>query len=500
MPYHCGMTLQALFPLLWFLLLVMVFIISKRLNNFSLFRRIWWSLTGLLVIQTGIWLLHTPWLKELKYSSHIEYVLVLLVFLLALVFIIRTIVFLFFDQQILLRPAVKYPKLVKDVAVFLLYIIGLLLILNYYLKIRITFILASSAVLTVILGLAVQDILGNLFSGIVLNFDDSFKLGNWIKIGEIEGRIEQFGWRSIKMRTIDNQVLVIPNQTASKTDVMIFGGKEQKAFACRIHIGVSYRNSPDHVIQTIKSTMKTIPLIAKNPSPAITVHDFGDSSIVYEIRYWVNNFAVYRKAANEIRRRIWYAFSREGIQIPFPIRDVYIHNESKKADIHEELVSSLNQNDVLRVLSTSQFSRLLDGMDSKVYGRGETIIREGEENDSFFHVFSGSVQVLKGNKPLARLSSGDFFGEISLVTGEPPTATVQALEESRIIRITSKKFKEAAEIDHNLAEKLSEVITQRQAEMQLISEQNREEMGKHIRKQSATLLSRIITYFGIPKK
>ena len=107
--------------------------------------------------------------------------------------------------------------------VFILYVVGILLILKYYVKTDISFLTVSSAVLTVVVGFALQDILGNLFSGIVLNFEDSFKIGDWMSIEDHEGQVEQFGWRSFKIRTIDRELIVFPNQAASKTEVVIYG-------------------------------------------------------------------------------------------------------------------------------------------------------------------------------------------------------------------------------------------------------------------------------------
>ena len=177
----------------------------------------------LIVLTAAIALLSSGLLKRFFYSPRLMFILWLLFWFFLLVLAVKILAYFVFDFLVLKKQGIRYPKLVKDVVVFVLYIVGILLILNYYLNIKPTAIWASSAVLTVVIGFALQDILGNLFSGIVLNFEDSFKLGDWVRIGDREGRVEQFGWRSFKIRTIDRELIVIPNQTASKAEVLIYG-------------------------------------------------------------------------------------------------------------------------------------------------------------------------------------------------------------------------------------------------------------------------------------
>ena len=251
-------------PGFFILLLAVLFFMGSKKPAGVLVRQTALLQLLLIVLTAAIALLSSGLLKRFFYSPHLMFILWLLFWFLLLVLAVKILAYFVFDFLVQKKQGIRYPKLVKEVVVFGLYIVGILLILNYYLNIRPTALWASSAVLTVVIGFALQDILGNLFSGIVLNFEDSFKLEDWVRIGDREGRVEQFGWRSFKIRTIDRELIVIPNQTASKAEVLIYGSGGQPV---RLKIGVaaSYQDSPDKVGAAILKALESMPEIRRDP-------------------------------------------------------------------------------------------------------------------------------------------------------------------------------------------------------------------------------------------
>lgn len=485
-----------LFPAACIVLIVSLLFHSRKRENFSLFRQTVFPLLFLFSLTLAVSVLNTHLVRNMFHSRKLIFILWLLFLLALMVLLIRMLTYFIFDFLAVRRQRVKYPRLIKEVVVFILYIIGILLILNYYLNFKITLLLASSAVLTVIIGLAVQDILGNLFSGIMLNFEDSLKLGTWVKVGDLEGRIEQFGWRSIKVRTIDQQLIVIPNQGASKADMVVYGSAPQP-FAIKIRVGVSYDNRPDEVIAVILHVLDSMDSVLKDPAATVFLCDFADFSVTYEIKFWIDDLAQRNPVSSEVRRKIWYAFRRGHIQIPFPVREVHIKKEVPDRIPREEMTSLLKGNDVLQAMNDLQFRNLLEKTECLRFGKGEVIIREGESASDFYHILKGEVQILKENRPLALLHDGDFFGEISLVTGEKTTASVVTTTESEIIRISSQIFRETVSMNTKLARKLSEVITSRQAELKIFHDKIVESDSRILKEKTDNLFSRIVKYFGV---
>ncbi len=482
-------------PGLFTLLLAVLFFMGGKKRFGKLLRHTFPQLLLLIVLTAGIAVLSSGLFKRFFYSPRLMFLLWLLFWFFLLVLAVKILAYFVFDFLVLKKQGIRYPKLVKDVAVFVLYIVGILLILNYYLNIKPTAIWASSAVLTVVIGFALQDILGNLFSGIVLNFEDSFKLGDWVRIGDHEGGVEQFGWRSFKIRTIDQELIVIPNQTASKAEVLIYGAGRQPV-ALKIKIGTGYQDSPDRVGAVILKALETMDDVCRDPQAVVQFKDFGDYALIYEIKFWINDYSRHNIVASEVRRRIWYAFKRQHIEIPYPVRDVYRKQEKPEALSRLVLAETLRRNDVLREIEDAKFQELLADAEHKIFGGGETIIREGDEGDYFYHIHSGAVNVLKDAQVIARLGAGDFFGEISLVTGEKISATIVADQESGIILVSSARFKQVIDMNEKMALKLSAVITQRQEEMRLFNEKNLKIDSAILHKKSENLFKRILNYFA----
>ncbi len=482
-------------PGLLLLLAAFLFVAGRRRSGGGLFRAALPQLLFLFLLSVAIALFSSLWLRNLPYSPRVLFFLWLLFWFFLVVLAVKAIAYFVFDYLMLGKQGVSYPKLIKDVVVFLLFIVGILLVVRYYLHQDLTVLLASSAVLTVVVGFALQDVLGNLFSGIVLNFEDAFKLGDWVRIGEREGRVEQFGWRSFKIRSIDRELIVIPNQTASKADVLIYGAGGQPVIL-KIQVGAGYGDSPDRVADAILKALTTMADVRADPTPVVQLVGFGDFALEYEVKFWIDDYGRHNILASEARRRIWYAFRRGGIEIPFPKRDVYLKRERKEAITPEALAAALKRNEVLAAIGEEDFRDLLAAAEPRVYGSGETVIREGDAGDHLYHIVSGAMGVFKEGRVVARLGTGDFFGEISLVTGEKTNATVTAERESVVIQVSSTRFKQVVDMNEAMAEQLSAVIVRRQEEMRAFNERTRTVDGAVHKKDSDKLIARILKYFA----
>jgi small-conductance mechanosensitive channel len=428
-------------------------------------------------------------------STQLDFILWLALLFLTLVVFVKISTFLVFDFLFSIKQDSRNIRLFRDIFVIVLYIIGILLITKYFLNIEITVLLASSAVLTVVAGFALQDVLGDLFSGIALTFEESLMVGDWVKIGEFEGKIEQCRWRAIILRTIDNVLILIPNQLAAKERVLNFGSGNRN-FALRFKIGVSYKTSPDMAVNAIQNVLKTMDSILKEPPPLVMVKEFDDFSIHYEIRFQLKDYSQKDIIKSEIRRKAWYEFKRNNIQIPFPIRDVYIKKEKEEKTTENEITGMLKNNELLKTIAPAVLTDLAHDVEIEIYGAGETLISEGEPGRYFYLVITGAVEIIKDKKVFQTLKANDYFGEISIFTGEKTNATVKVAKESKILKLPSGKFKEALKINEETAKKLAQVIALRKSKL-LELEKEKPVSSTAIKKESDTIFQRMKKYFGI---
>ncbi|MCU0287337.1 MAG: mechanosensitive ion channel [Acidobacteria bacterium] len=481
-----------LIPVSSLALIVFLYLIIKKAGAPRKLKSIIPYLFGLFLVSIALMSLKSDMIKGIFHADILIFIFQLIIYFLLLIIIVKFITIIIFDAY--LEPD-KYPRMIKDIVVITLYVVGLLFIARYYLQLKVAEVLASAAVLTVVVGFALQDILRDLFSGIAVNLEESLKLGDWVSIGPYEGRIEQFRWRSIKIRTTDNVLVVIPNQVASKEAVKNFSHAGQY-FALRSQIGVSYKNSPDLVLKTFENVLDSIDLILKEPGPEVKIIRFDDFSIVYEMKYYFKDFSKKYFIQGEINRKSWYAFKRTGIEIPFPIRDVYLKKPPEEEVTCQALIDILKNHEVLKTIDEKQLQNLVKGVDIKVYGKGETVITEGEIGHYFYHILMGEVEIVKNNKVMQTLGSNDYFGEFSLFTGEMTTADVRAAKECTFLRISSEKFHETVKMNLDMARKLSEVIAARRAKQKEFSEKEAANMPSIIRTDSENIFLRIKKYFS----
>jgi small-conductance mechanosensitive channel len=487
-----------LLPAVILLLIIILSILVKKKTLFQNLKSIIPHLFIIFLLSLARAVLDIEFVKQWFSSDTLDRILLIGTFFFILVIFVKTTIFLVFDFLLGKKQQVKYPRLIKDLTVIILYIIGISLIAKLVFNTELTVILASSAVLTVVIGFALQDILGDLFSGIALNLEESLRINDWIKTGDYEGKIEQFRWRCIKILTIDNHLVLIPNRIAAKEEVERFG-RASEAFALRLQIGVSYKNSPDVVINTIMDVLSSITSVLKNPGPIVMVNDFADFAVVYEIKFWINDYAIKDPVKSEIRRKTWYAFKRNNIQIPFPIRDVYI-KDIKKEKPQEitgaQLIDILKRNEIFNTISEKQLENLVEDIEIKSYGKGETLIKEGEVGQYFYHILAGEAEVIKNNNVIARIKADDYVGEMSLFTGEKTTAEVRVKGESKILRISSEKFRETVKLNAAMARKLSEVIAGRKAQLMEFKKQADQSRRTAIKKETESIFLRIKKYFS----
>jgi small-conductance mechanosensitive channel/CRP-like cAMP-binding protein len=361
------------------------------------------------------------------------------------------------------------PSLLESVVAVLLYAIGGGVIAHRWLGLELGPFLAGSAVVGAVVGLALQETLGNLFAGVALHTEAPFQVGDWVRLGEREGRVEQVSWRAMRLRTWFGDTLTIPNNEAARHSIVNFS-QPREPHSRLVTIGVNYNTPPNKVITVLGHLLEQIPQLPPQPAPVIRVVGYEDFSIQYEIRYFLSDYEDYRAVEGEIFRLIWYHFRRHGIAIPFPIRDVYLHQpdsgEAPREQAETRLMRALRAIDLFRPLSDEELRLAAANFRQLHYAAGERLIEEGSTGEGFFVIDRGEVEVTKEingkRRTLARLMEGQFFGEMALLTGEPRSATVVALTDVDVFTIDKPGFHNVLVKNPAIAVDISAILSERQ--------------------------------------
>lgn len=338
--------------------------------------------------------------------------------------------------------------------------------------------LTTSALLTAVVGLSLQDTLGNLFAGLSIQAQTPFEIGDWIGFDDHPrnvGRVMEINWRATKIITHEEIEIIIPNGALAKAPIRNFS--KPSPYARRtIEVGCAYDVSPVRVREVILASLAAANDVLAEPPPLVNAANFGASAIEYQVHFYVTNFARRFAIESLVRERVWYALNRAKISIPFPIREVHSHVSTDEARAaaqraeDEAHVQLLRRVDFLAVLPEDAIRRLAHLTETRVFGPGEVILQQGDTGDELFVVVSGTVSIVVGRTggsfaEVARVTAGQFFGEMSLITGDRRSATVRAMSETELLVVGKAAFSQILTHGPELAGKIAEVLTHRQVQL-----------------------------------
>lgn len=400
------------------------------------------------------------------------------------------------------RKGVEAPRFLREVVALIVTVAVLLVILGAIYNLKVPGLLAGSGIAAIILGLALQDLLGNVISGIALEIGRPFRPGDWLHIDEQYGQVIDMNWRAVRLKTNDDVVLEIPNSTIVKTTIVNLTSPS-RAHAIRLDIGIDYGAPPNRVKDILAHAARQVVGVLIKPAPRAFLKEFGDSAVIYQIKFYMEDHRLFNAARDGIYSAVWYELRRAGISIPFPIRTLHFPPRKKAEEPREEGLDALRAQPLFASLEDESLRRLVGSARPLRYGRDEPIIEEEAEGESMFILISGQAEVSIGTHSGGRASvgalrTGDCFGEMSLLTGERRSATVRAREDCEVLEIQKSAFREVLEGKPELLAAFGELL----AERRLHNEEARSHLGGTVEAQrkkeyAEGFLARISSYFGL---
>lgn len=424
-------------------------------------------------------------------------VLLWLVFVVA---IVRMITRLLFETVLRAAAQSEVASLAKTVLSIVIYIVAFFIIFqSQFPGIELAPLFTGSAILGIVVGLALQDTLGNLFSGIALQADQPFQVGDVIVISNRgEGVVESVSWRGVRIRTYQNKLLVISNAVLGRETIEV--APQENLNARLVFFNTVYSASPARTAQVVRDAIRGLDNVSSKTRPIVRIRSLGDNGIDWEIKYWPENYAKHNDTEATIRQRIWYAFQREGISFAYPTRTLYMENVPEPVPVEEQVMTKaeyLERVPIFEPLSDEEISQIAKASVRRIFAPGEAIVRKGQEGGSMFIIVRGSVKVQLAERSTVRtvnqLGATDFFGEMSLLTGEPRSADVIADGEVEVLQIRMAAIKPLFEANPPLLESISKIVEQRRV---TLSEKELEQT-MHPTKEQTGMISAIRKFFGL---
>jgi small-conductance mechanosensitive channel len=335
---------------------------------------------------------------------------------------------------------------------------------------------AGSAVVTAVLGFALKDTLGNVFAGLAIHAEHPFELGDWIQYDANQahiGKVVEVNWRATKVITLDEAYVIIPNGQLAQASIRNFT-KPDPWSRRSLFLITPYAVPPQRVQQIILEALRGSFGVLDHPAPSVVTNAFTDRGVEHWVRLFTTQFDKRDRVDGMARDRIWYALARHGIEMPVATHAIRMTPlppppADDPASVIDRRAVGLSQIGLLDALGADLLRQLAADSPERVFASGEPIIRQGDAGESLFVLLSGRVEVTAcdhGRPPvrLAELAAGDYFGEMSLMTGAPRVATVTATEETRVVELSKAVFRRTLEARPELVDDLGKALHIRMAE------------------------------------
>ena len=395
----------------------------------------------------------------------------------------------------------QVPRLLVDLVRFAFVIVGGFLLFAGIWKKDLTPLLATFGVGSIVLGLALQDTLGNFFAGLAIIIERPFGVGEWVQIGNLIGKISQINWRAARLITRELDEVTVPNSVLTKETIKNFS-RPVKPHGVVISIGYAYDHAPNTVKESLLRCARSTRGVLTSPPPEVRVNNYAAYAIDYEVKFYIIDYEEYPTIRDDFMTQVWYANKRRHLIIPFPIQTEF------HSDVPIELPKVETVDVGTKLKATPLFAGLTEAEIETVkrlsevltFAAGERVVDQGLSGESMFVIVAGkAIVTIKGQGeaqiPIAALHAGDYFGEMSFLTGEARSARVTADLDLTVIEIPKHALAPVLADRQEIIVQLAKVVETRREELK--SSSAIAASSTPAKQEGTVLLQKIRKFFGL---
>jgi small-conductance mechanosensitive channel len=361
----------------------------------------------------------------------------------------------------------KIPKLLVDFGRIFLVLLGAAFVMSTVWGADLGSLLAALGVGSVVLGLALQDVLGGLFSGLALLSSRPFVVNDWIKVGDTEGRVVSIDWRAVSLETRENDVVTIPNSVLASAEFENYL-RPNIYHMERVGFDISFDDPPTKVKKLFLNAANATDGILETPAPIAALISYDEFSIHYEVRYFIEDYARQPIIRDDFSSRIWYANRREGVTFPTRAHEIYRFDGNEmieKPPTIQDTAERLNKLNVLD-LNPEDLLELAEHSQIEFYGHDECMAWCGETSKSFYIILDGTaLEKMPDNngtmQTIRTLKRGDFFGVAGMIRKEPHDTNIIAKGDIEVISIELSTMRKILQLNPQVAQCLESIAESR---------------------------------------
>lgn len=410
-----------------------------------------------------------------------------------------------------LLPALRLrpPRIAEEVIVLMLYAAWALLRLRLA-GMDLASLVTTSAVVTAVIAFSMQDTLGNVLGGLFLELDGSIAVGDWVKLDDVAGRVEDIRWRHTAIRTRNGETVIVPNSSLMKSRFTVIGNPDVGEVRWRrwIRFDVGFEVPPARVLAAARQALDgaQVPHVAQEPAPNCVLLEFGASSARYALRYWLQDPQPDDATDTAVREHLWAALQRAGIPLALPQEVVHRikEDEARAASLIEREIDArmlaLRSVAVFSHLEDAELRTLAEQLVSAPFAAGDIMTRQGAIAHWLYILTAGEAEVWVESadarrRKVATIGPGDVFGEMGMMTGAARAATVTARTYTHCYRLDKQGFETVLRRRPEIAEDVSRVLVARTTGLQQVMAEARSEGNGQLTQD--TLLQRIRHFFAL---
>ncbi len=374
--------------------------------------------------------------------------------------------YLIIDIYIRIHTGREVPSFVRDIVRLVVYLLVGMISLRVVFNVDLSAILTTTTVITATIAFAMQSTLANALFGFSIQSNKLLARQNWISIKDknIFGEIINVGFRYTTLRNQENYLIMVPNSLIIQNVVTFHGSRETvDKPAIQVDVMLGYDMPPETARELLLKVMRDEPLLLENPEPVVRLISLNDSGITYQLKFWIEDPSGKVAAQDSIYSQVWYAVNRAGYSFPFPHRQI-VTSEAKQpfSFPQEQIAGNLRSSELFSMLDDNMITSLAGDSQVQVYGPGEIVVNQGDSGDSLFIVLKGSLSVSVDGCQVGTIEEDSFFGEMSLMTGEPRSATVRAVSEVWLAVVTNGQLEPLFKDNPQVLLALSAVLSERE--------------------------------------
>lgn len=417
-----------------------------------------------------------------------------------------------------LHRRVPIPRLLRDVAAVLIYAFALTGIVGVVFNRPIGPFWAASGAGAIVIGLALRNVILDIFIGLAMNFDRPFEIGDFIQLnvgpaGGPSGRVVELNWRTTRLVTGEGNLIVVPNGKLGDMVVTNFS-RPHATSEFELSVFLDFNVDPDRALRVLNAAVRCVAGVTgvlEDPAPKARIRGIQPQGVEYKIKYFLDPR---QTGPGKARHIVWKAvldqLHRAGLQPAVPKQDVFQAPRPQRQldfESHEDRVALLSRAELFAGLTAEERGELSTQMRQRHFAEGATLIQQGDPGDSMFILCEGLLNVMikhRADQPetrVGRLQAGMFFGEMSALTGEARSATVVAATDVMAFEITKEDIGALVRQRPELAEVIGHAVAARKLRnSEAVAKASAQQQAAKERSLTAQLVGKMLAFFGLKSK